>query len=52
MTTQNAIKEIENVINAAIAKGVFADAQSVVFIFNCLTIIKNDVGNNVNDNSK
>lgn len=43
-----AIETIEQALNAAVQKGVFADMQSAAFVFNCLQILKNDTGNNNN----
>ena len=52
MKPDQAIKEIENVINAAISKGVFADIQSAAFIFNCLNVIKQKIGNVDSDHNE
>ena len=52
MDQNEALKQIENALNAAIQKGVFGDMQTAAFIFNCLTVLKNAIRNDIGDNDK
>lgn len=52
MDQNEALKQIENALNVAIQKGIFADMQSAAYIFNCLTVLKQSIGNGSGNNSE
>lgn len=43
MDKLKAIQEIENALNAAVAKGVFPNMDSAAYLFQCVQIIKQEL---------
>ena len=52
ITKAEALNNIEQALNAAIQKGVFANMQSAAYLFQCLQVLKNDTGNMDNSNGE